>query len=291
MCCRPAAPAVGAARLNSAFKVSAAIASGRRMTLWPHCGNIGINATPIRPPKHSMNRDLSSDVEIIDAWHANAQPWTAAVRDGAIESRRLITDDAIVEAVLSRAPRSVLDLGCGEGWLARALSLKGIQVTGVDVVPELIEQAQKAGGGEFRVASYEDIGAGKLDVTADLVVCNFSLIGKESVGGIIAAAKSLLHPDGALIVQTLHPLIACADQAYVDGWRPGSWAGFSADFVRPAPWYFRTLESWVRLFTANGWCVDHVREPLHPKTGRPASILFVASVVARRPVGVRSAGV
>lgn len=225
-----------------------------------------------------MNRDLLSDVEIIDAWHANAAPWTSAVRDGDIESRRLITDDAIVDAVFSRSPQSVLDVGCGEGWLARALSSKGIQVTGIDVVPELIELAQKAGGGEFRVASYEDISAGKLDLTADLVVCNFSLIGKESVDGIIAAAKSLLNPGGTLIVQTLHPLVACGDQAYADGWRPGSWAGFSEDFVRPAPWYFRTLASWVQLFTTHGWHLEDVREPVHPKTGRPASILFVASV-------------
>lgn len=225
-----------------------------------------------------MNRDLLSDVEIIDAWHANAMSWTTAVRSGDIESRHLVTDQAIVDAVISQSPRSVLDVGCGEGWLARNLSSQGIQVIGIDVVPELIEQAQKTGGGEFYVASYEDVAAGKLDALVDLVVCNFSLIGKESVDGLVAAAKSLLHPNGTLIVQTLHPLIASGDQPYVDGWRPGSWAGFSADFVRPAPWYFRTLASWVRLFTANGWRLEEICEPIHPKTGKPASILFVASV-------------
>ena len=230
-----------------------------------------------------MNSDLLSDMEIIDAWHANATPWTTAVRNGDIESRRLTTDQAIVDAVISQSPRSVLDLGCGEGWLARNLSSHGIQVIGIDVVPDLIEQAQKTGGGEFRVASYEDVAAGKLgalvdDALVDLVVCNFSLIGKESVDGIVAAAKSLLHPGGTLIVQTLHPLIAGGEQPYVDGWRPGSWAGFSDDFVRPAPWYFRTLASWVQLFTANGWRLEEIREPIHPKTGRPASILFVARV-------------
>lgn len=190
-----------------------------------------------------MNRQLLSDAEIIAAWHANATPWVKAVRDGDIESRRLVTDGAVVDAIVSHAPRSVLDVGCGEGWLARALSSRGIRVIGVDVVPALIEQAHNAGGGEFHVAAYEELTEGKLDVLVDLVVCNFSLIGKESVDGIIAAAKSLLHPGGILIVQTLHPLVACADHAYRDGWRPGSWAGFSEDFVRPAPWYFRTLES------------------------------------------------
>jgi 2-polyprenyl-3-methyl-5-hydroxy-6-metoxy-1,4-benzoquinol methylase len=224
-----------------------------------------------------MNRELLNDAEIIEAWHANAAPWTKAVRDGDIESRRLVTDRAVVDAIVSRTPRLVLDVGCGEGWLARALSSEGIEVIGIDVVPALIEQAQKAGGGRFQVATYNELAEGKLDVLVDLVVCNFSLIGKESVNGVIAAVKSLLHPGGSLIVQTLHPLIACADRPYVDGWRPGSWSGFSEHFVRPAPWYFRTLESWVRLFTANGWHLGELREPMHPHTGKPASILFIAS--------------
>jgi 2-polyprenyl-3-methyl-5-hydroxy-6-metoxy-1,4-benzoquinol methylase len=228
--------------------------------------------------KNIMTSDLLSDTEIINAWHANATPWTTAVRSGDIESRRLVTDDAILDAVLSQSPQSVLDLGCGEGWLARALSFRGIRVIGIDVVPELIEQAQSAGGGDFRVASYEDVAAGKLGVVTDAVVCNFSLIGKESVDGIIASAKSMLRPGGAFIVQTLHPLIACGDQPYTDGWRPGSWAGFSDDFVRPAPWYFRTVETWIRLFEQSGLDLREVREPLHPNTGKPASILFIAGV-------------
>ena len=60
-----------------------------------------------------------SDEKIIDSWEKNASQWSAAVREGHIESRKLITDKAIVEAVLSYSPESVLDIGCGEGWLIR----------------------------------------------------------------------------------------------------------------------------------------------------------------------------
>ena len=70
----------------------------------------------------------SSEALILDAWHANAQAWERAVREGRIASRKLVTDQAIVEAVLSRSPRTVIDLGCGEGWLARALARAGVQV-------------------------------------------------------------------------------------------------------------------------------------------------------------------
>jgi len=107
--------------------------------------------------------DPLSDEKIVDSWHTNATPWTSAVREQRIESRKLVTDRAIVDAVISRKPTSVLDLGCGEGWLVRSLSARGVQrVIGVDVVPALVEQARAAGGGEFHVASYEAIARGEL---------------------------------------------------------------------------------------------------------------------------------
>jgi len=55
--------------------------------------------------------DPLSDEKIVDSWHTNATPWTSAVREQRIESRKLVTDRAIVDAVISRKPTSVLDLG------------------------------------------------------------------------------------------------------------------------------------------------------------------------------------
>ena len=222
--------------------------------------------------------DPLSDEKIVDSWHTNATPWTSAVRDQRIESRRLVTDRAVVDAVMSRKPGSVLDLGCGEGWLVRALSTQGVQrVIGVDVVPALVDQARAAGGGEFRVASYEAIAHGELQVTVDVAVANFALIGKEAVDALIRSTPNLLRPGGALVIQTLHPVIACGDLPYKDGWRAGSWAGFSADFTDPAPWYFRTLETWVGLIASSGLMLVEMREPIHPGTNKPASVLFIAS--------------
>ena len=222
--------------------------------------------------------DPLSDEKIVDSWHTNATPWTSAVRDQRIESRRLVTDRAVVDAVMSRKPGSVLDLGCGEGWLVRALSTQGVQrVIGVDVVPALVDQARAAGGGEFRVASYEAIAHGELQMTVDVAVANVALIGKEAVDALIRSTPNLLRPGGALVIQTLHPVIACGDLPYKDGWRTGSWAGFSDDFTDPAPWYFRTLESWVHLIASSGLMLVEMREPIHPTTNKPASVVFIAT--------------
>jgi 2-polyprenyl-3-methyl-5-hydroxy-6-metoxy-1,4-benzoquinol methylase len=223
-----------------------------------------------------------TDAKIIDSWHTNAAPWTTAIRESRIESRRLATNQAILDAIASRAPRSLLDVGCGEGWLVREVARDGVRALGVDVVPALIDRASSAGGGEFRVVSYEALAAGALVEKFDVVVANFALLGHESVEGLLRHVPSLLDSRGTFIVQTLHPLVACGDHPYSDGWRDGSWAGFGSEFSDPAPWYFRTTESWIRLLRESGLTLDEVREPLHPLTMKPASIIFMARATGSR---------
>ena len=228
------------------------------------------------PHATGMSSPLS-DEKIIDSWRRNAAPWSTAVREGQIDSRRLVTDRAILEAVMRQAPATALDIGCGEGWLSRALGEHGITTIGVDVVPELVEAARLAApAGDYRVASYEAIAAGALDVRVDVAVANFSLIGKEAVDALVRRIPSLLVPRGRLIVQTLHPASTLGELPYVDGWRPGSWAGFSPSFTDPAPWFFRTLATWVTLIIESGFVVRELAEPLHPHTLKPASLLIVA---------------
>ena len=220
--------------------------------------------------------DPLSDAKVLDSWRKNTKPWTDAVRGDQIESRRLVTNSAIVDAVLSRSPKRALDIGCGEGWLVRALSQHGVACMGIDAVPSLIAEATAAGGGNFVVASYEDVVTGAFRTEADVVVANFALIGGEIVDQLIQHIPSLLVPAGVLIVQTLHPVVAAGDAPYEDGWRSGSWTGFSEAFVDPAPWYFRTIGSWLRIFATAGLRLVELREPLHPVTRSPASIIFIA---------------
>lgn len=228
-----------------------------------------------------MTRVDDKEQAIVDAWHGNAAPWTRAVRGQAIESRKLVTDDAIVRAVLAQAPHRVLDIGCGEGWLAHRLSRAGLQVTGVDTVPELVAAAC-AQGGDFRELSYAQLAAGILSERFDAVICNFSLLGKASVDDLLKAVPAMLQPGGVLLIQTLHPL-ADSSAPYLDGWRDGSWVGCGDGFGQAAPWYFRTLAGWQASFAAAGLCISSLDEPLHPHTGRPASIVFIVKAMRDLP--------
>ncbi len=224
------------------------------------------------------------DKKIIESWIKNAAPWITAIQQEQIKSRKLVTNQAIIDAVmtgsahLSTPSRKVLDVGCGEGWLGRELSRSGLSVTGLDVVPELVREANKRGGGDFRVMAYEEISAHNLADEYDVLVCNFSLIGKISVEHIFEVAPSLLSTDGILVIQTLHPVSSCGHHPYRDGWRVGSWEGFSEAFSDPAPWYFRTLGSWFKLFQKKSYQLTELREPLNPDTGQAASLIMIANV-------------
>lgn len=223
-----------------------------------------------------MSIDPLSDEKIVDSWHKNAAAWTSAVRDGRIMSRVRVTNQAIIDEIVRRSPHTVLDIGCGEGWLVRALDELGIEAIGVDAVPDLVEKAKSEGEGSFAVASYEEIAAGALSISVDVAVANFSLIGKESVENLLPCVPALLKPGGAFLIQTLHPVTSCGPHSYEDGWRTGSWDGFSPEFTDPAPWYFRTVESWTHLLEDSGFSTVRVAEPTDPATGKPISVIFVS---------------
>lgn len=235
---------------------------------------------------------MDEEARIRACWDANAAAWAEAVRGGGIRSRRVATDAAIVDAVLARRPRSVLDIGCGEGWLARALAEQGVDVLGVDAAEALIDQA-RARGGRFRVLSQEALAQDTLDQRFDVVACNFALFGQTVVERLLAQLPSLLEPGGAFVMQTLHPPTACGDAPYRDGWRDGSWIGCGDGFDEAPPWYFRTVSSWLALLQASGLQLAEMYEPVDPDTGHPLSLLLVAEPTrgarSRLPAGTPGA--
>ncbi len=228
-----------------------------------------------------MDRDQLYEAQILTSWASNAAPWIDSVRREEIQSRR-VTDAAIVDVIKQLGSRAVLDIGCGEGWLARTLAAEGIEVTGLDIVPELVRKARQAGGGTFHVASYEDLVEGWLEIAMPCAVCNFSLLGKESVERLLGVLPSVLDLHGVLAIQTVHPLLVCGERfPYLGGWREETWSGFSRPFNAAAPWYFRTLPEWIDLLRYSGFQLTQIREPLDPVTARPLSLILVASALPR----------
>jgi SAM-dependent methyltransferase len=214
------------------------------------------------------------------SWESNADAWTTAVRSGAIPSRAAGTDAAIVAAVRRQMPDAgpVLDVGCGEGWLVRALRGHGYDASGVDGSPRLIDRACELGGADFRVATYEQLTATPALAGGPYasIVLNFALLGDE-IHPLLGALATRLTLDGNLTIQTVHPWIASGDARYEDGWRTETFGAFGSVFPSPMPWYFRTLGTWMRDIDAAGLVVTRLEEPLDAETGRPLSLLLACA--------------
>lgn len=223
----------------------------------------------------TMQRDHREQLQ--QSWQANADAWAAAVREQRIESRRLVTDAAIIQAVLALQPKRVLDIGCGEGWLCRGLAEHGIEAVGVDASAPLIDAARAAcdGRSQYRVCGYAELDAhadqlGRFEV----LVCNFALL-EEPLQPVLRSLHGLLAPGGSLLIQTLHPWRASHGEPYQDGWRVEDFAGFGEGFQAPMPWFFRTLQSWLALMGETGWRLEWLQEPLHPESVQPVSLLLL----------------
>lgn len=213
--------------------------------------------------------------DLEQSWIANAANWTRAVREGLIPSRKAGTDAAIVDAIVARRPRRVLDVGCGEGWLCRRLRLlTGCETTGIDSSPDLIRDAFETDPtGHYLVLRYADLIAGRHERNGgfDIVAFNYALF-EQDLAPLLTAARDLLTSRGALIIQTVHP---DAFPAAPEGWRTEDFAAFRNKTWTPMPWYYRSLSSWRETIERAGLTVVATREPGAQPDGPPLSLLMI----------------
>ncbi len=221
-------------------------------------------------PRSNATNMAYSETDILKTWQLNAKPWIATLENGDIPSRALATNQAIVDACLSLKPQRALDIGCGEGWLCRAVAEAGVEMTGIDGVPGLIENAQRKGGAQYLTCSYEKLLSGLpegLKPPYDLAVCNFALFGKDLTVALAEVVHSLLTANGRWVIQTLHPDYPLA--APPGSWVTEDWSAMKQPFQPGYAWYRWTKAGWQELlqhagFNSIKWRAVYVDEASPP---------------------------
>lgn len=72
----------------------------------------------------------------------NADFWVKIIREGLDRYRSDLTDQAVLDAIGAANGLTILDAGCGEGYLSRLLAQAGALPIGVDICPDLVQSAQ-----------------------------------------------------------------------------------------------------------------------------------------------------
>jgi SAM-dependent methyltransferase len=138
-----------------------------------------------------------------DAWEAEAQNWVAWARTPGHDSYWRFHAEHFFQ--LLPPPCETLDVGCGEGRLARDLKSRGYSVTGFDSSTTLIEHARAADpSGEYCVADAAALPIG--DATVPLVTAFMSLQDIDGMPGAIREMARVLVSGGRLCLAIVHPI-------------------------------------------------------------------------------------
>lgn len=219
-----------------------------------------------------------SSASILGSWQANSQSWIATIDQNEIASRQIATNAAIVKAIQQHHPLRILDVGCGEGWLSRAIYAPERTVIGIDGVASLVKNAlEKAGGPLYVCFDYDAIRQGQLPSWPpfDLIVFNFALFEDEPIFALLAQLKTMLTHRGHLIIQTIG-----LPEEEISGWRTEDWRNMNTKYPSPFPWYYRSRDDWEKELCQNGWNIHTFTSVLHPENGQLLSWIIDLQTLA-----------
>ena len=165
-----------------------------------------------------------------------------------------------------------VELGCGEGRVARDLAARGHRVVGVDSSSVLVRYAREADpAGSYVVADGAAVPCAA--ASFDLAVAYNSLQGVSDMPGTVREAARLLRSGGSFCVCISHPVtdigrfvdaggkrVFVLRQPYFDSQRVDDVVEMDGLPMRFRGWTY-TLEDYFAALESAGLVVERVREP------------------------------
>lgn len=200
-------------------------------------------------------------------WTEHAAWWLDEVVDDPVY---LLDVLPLAADLLGQLSGVVLDLGCGEGQVMRAVAAAGSgagAVIGCDISPVLLTQAKQAGPVvRSRLPQLDWL-------RTDCVDTAYAVLVLEHLAelSLFAAAARAVRPGGALVVVANHPAFTAATSGPIvdltDGeflWRWGDYF-VAAPVAMPAgdasiTFFHRPLDSLLNAAADAGWCLDRIVE-------------------------------
>jgi len=211
-----------------------------------------------------------------DLWEDNAGWWQAGFTEGA--------DPEYVEQILPMAAealagaRSVLDIGTGEGQVARLACSRGAaRVVGVDPTAAQIVEAQRRGGGPHYLrsgAAALPFASGSFDAAIACLVFEHIPELDDAIGEV----ARVLEPGGRFALFLNHPLLQTPNSGWIDDqvldppeqyWRIGPYLieDTTVEEVERGvfiPFIHRPLGRYVNALADAGLTLRRMEEPAPP---------------------------
>jgi len=206
-------------------------------------------------------------------WNRAAADWDTQVGDDGDSNRILNSDPVLWRFAGDVAGCTVLDAGCGTGYLSRKLHERGARVIGVDFSEEMIRIANsKPTSIDYRVDSCSELKTVQ-DESVNLIVTNYVLMDTPNLVGTMSAFFRVLRPGGSVVAVFSHPCFPVSHATEVgDGgtsyqWPfpyfrqqkcvAPPWGHFTSEFI----WFHRSLSDYWKAFVETGFQVVDFEEP------------------------------
>jgi SAM-dependent methyltransferase len=215
-----------------------------------------------------------------DPWESHARWWQEQFTDG--------VDPEYTEQILpliaqhlpgpdERTTGLMVDIGCGEGQVARVAAGAGLTVVGVDPAASQVGVARDRAGGPV----YAQGAATALPVAdgvADVAVACLVFEHIDDVDGALAEVARVLRPGGRFLFLLNHPLLQTPGSGWIDDqildppeqyWRIGPYLT-EADTVEEVEkgvfirFFHRPLSRYLNAARAAGLVLERMEEPPPP---------------------------
>ena len=143
-------------------------------------------------------------MSLSEHWERHAADWMRWAREPGHDSYWRFHRDRFLE-LLPPPGRLTLDVGCGEGRLARDLKERGHNVRAFDAAPALVEAARRADR-SLEVMQADAAGLPLEDGASDLVVSFMVLMNVDDLAGVASEAGRVLEPGGRFCIAITHPI-------------------------------------------------------------------------------------